>query len=229
MPALLDELDVTFSRQDRLAAPHDRARSGGEVPLPFRSHVPEVVWDLHNTLGAWVHTLARTRTCTLTTAQAAEWLARHVELARIHPAADQLADEIIYAVRRARAAIDRPGDRRRFLGPCRADGCCREELYALDGARSVACPACGAEHDVAARKDWLQNKLQGHLGTSAEIAGFLNVLGMSVTPSMIRGYVARGRLVAHATTRRGHPLFRIADVIAAARQRYQRQFHRQAS
>lgn len=216
VPALLADLDVTRARLDQSRSPYDRSR-GGHDGLPFRPHIGPILWDLHQTLTAW--TPGRLAGCS--TAQLAQWLYAHVDQLRGRPDAAQLVDEITYAIHRARHAIDRRGDRRRFLGPCGNEGC-REELYGLPWLRVAQCPACSAEHNIAGRQELMREQARLYQGTAQEIAGFLRVTGMDITAAMIRGMAHRGRLDAQLD-RQGHKRYRIRDVLDAIQHRYQRQ------
>lgn len=236
VPDLLANLDITRSRQDQLRLPFDHGPRDSEVPLPFRPHVSEVVWVLHHTLDSWATTLGQD-TPGATTSDLALWLLGHLDLVRMCPEADQLADEVTAAIHQARRAIDRPDDRRLFLGPCgnkvpentsgytTGSVTCKEEVYGLPWNRTAICPGCGFEHNIERRQAWLRDKAQDYLGTATEIAGFLRGTGLRCTADMIRGYVNRRRLATAGVNGAGHTLYRISDVIAALQQRYQ---HRDA-
>ena len=220
VPSLLIDLDITRSRQDQLTDPTNHGPAGTEVPLPFKTHIADTVWVLHHTLTEWATTLGATNpTKPLATAQLATWLLRNLNRVPTHPDAGQLADEVTSAIHQARRAIDRPDDRRCYLGPC-STGECVEEVYGLPWNKYATCPACGARHDIAERQTWLRDVAQDHLGTSTEIAGFLRSTGVRCTPSMIRGYTARGRLTPAPETY--PPLYRLRDVLAAIQVKYQR-------
>jgi hypothetical protein len=226
VPSLLDDLDVTRSRQDQLTSPYGNGPSGDESPLPFKTHIAETAWVLHHTLNAWATTLSGSADHANkppTTAQLARWLVRNIAAARMHPDAGQLVDEVTSAIHQARRAIDRPDDRRCFLGQC-ATGVCVEEVYGLPWNRYAICPACGARHDIAARQAWMNDVARDHLGTAVEISGFLRIVGVRCTSSMIRGYAIRGRLT--PAPDQHPPLYRIRDVLTALEDRYR---HRKAS
>lgn len=57
VPELLDDLEVTLIRADRLG---DAGR-GGEQPVPFKDTVPAALWDLGNVLTTWTRDIARSR------------------------------------------------------------------------------------------------------------------------------------------------------------------------
>jgi hypothetical protein len=221
VPDLLTNLEITRSRQDKLTAPYNHGPRGGETPLPYRPHVAEVVWVLHDTLSTWARVIEPSLDEGLATADLARWLLAHPSLVRMHPDAAQLVDEVTAAVHQARRAIDRPNDNRLFLGPC-GHGNCREELYGVPWRVFATCAVCGTQYKISERQDWLREAAQAHLGTAPEIAGFLRITGLKCTPAMIRSYAHRDRLVAAGTNQNGHPLYRIRDVITAIHDRHQR-------
>lgn len=229
---LLYDLEITRSRQDQLLAPYGNGPGGSENPLPFKIHVTEVVWILHNTLASWADiTLAPPSRPAHHTASLARWLRRHLDDIRLHPDAGQFADEITSAIHQARRAIDRPNDHRQFLGPCWTElpdhNHCREEIYGVEAKQHATCPACGTTHNIADRQQWLLTVAQDRLGTSTEIAGFLRIAGVACTPGQIRGYVARGRLETAADTH--PPLYKMRDVLHAIADRYTHHHKRAAS
>jgi hypothetical protein len=190
------------------------------------------VWVLHHTLSAWVTTVKgepaprgrfpNANTIPTTGALARELLINTTSI-RVRVDAGELASEITSAIHQARHAIDRPNDRRQFLGPCATvqpdSTTCREEVYGMSWKQTTTCPACGAIHHIATRQQWLLDLAQDRLGTSTEIAGFLRTAGVSCTPSQIRGYVARGRL--EPARDANPPLYRMCDVLTAISYRYQ--------
>lgn len=220
VPDLLRNLDITRARQDQLLAPYDHGPRSAETPLPFRPHIAEVLWVLHNTLGVWVFTINERAHVANTPAAYARWLIRNLDAVQRCNEAGQLTDEVTAAIRAARRAIDRPDDRRMFLGPCYTAGCV-EEVYGLPSNSWATCPACGAQHDITTRQQWLYQQAQNHLGTAVEISGFLRIVGVRCTASMIHNYAARKRLIP-AGYREPSPLYRIRDVLDTIQDRYRR-------
>lgn len=220
VPELLAELDITLSRQDRLTDPTNRTRTGGERPLPYKPHVTPAVWLLHHTLHTWA--LDHGAPENSTTPGLAQHLLVNLHHIQNHPDAGRLVDEITHAIHHAREAIDRPDDRRQFLGPCDAElddrSHCREEIYGVPWRDHATCDSCGARHHIATRQQWMRDIAHDHLGTSTEIAGYLRTTGIHCTPDVIRGYVRRGRLAPATDT--NPPLYRMADVLAALQDRY---------
>lgn len=226
VPSLLRNLEITYSRQDQLTAPYSQGPASDEQPLPFKTHVPEIVWILHHTLIRWAQDLnAGPFTRPVPTADVARYLVTNLPQIRNSPDVAQLVDEITYAIHQARHAIDRPDDRRQFLGPCATELSpglfCREEVYGVPWDTHATCPQCGTRHDITARQTWLRDIAQDHLGTATEIAGFLQTTGMKCTYETIRGYVRRGRLTPEPDTT--PTLYRIRDVLTALGNRYQHQ------
>lgn len=218
VPELAEELETTRTKQDRIGNPTD-PRGGSHVPLGYRPTAAEVGAVLHQTLAVWARELAAATGAPLADGPAehpvmlAAWLAENCEAARHLSLAGQLADEVSYAVRVTRRAIDRPVDRV-YVGPCDE---CSADLYALPHANTVECRECAATYGVVDRRAWLLASLREHLATAAEIAaGMGELYGQAVNRKTINVWHHRGRLVEHACTRTGWPLFRIGDVLDLA-------------
>lgn len=228
VPGLLADLEITGSRLDQLTDPRHHVRGGGETPLPFKAHIGEVLWVLHHTLYVWATALEGGQVSRKfpkgvpSVSALSRWLLTNTHYIRVRDDAGQLADEVTHAIRYARRAIDRPDDRRLFLGHCGEPlpdrTHCREEVYGVPWRATATCPHCGAQHHVGTRQEWLKDLAQDHLGTATEISGFLATTGITVTASAIRNYAARGRLAPAPDTR--PPLYRIRDVLAALEDRY---------
>lgn len=235
VPGLLDDLLVTYSRQDRLTSGGGGA---GETPLPFREDVPDAVWDLCNTLTAWARDLelgeawserhpssamlARYRDHALySAAVAAILLAEHAHLIRTHPAAMEANDELVHAIGRARARTGRPTPLV-YRGPCPE---CGEEMQARPGADIVTCRGCKTDHEGRDLKDWLLQAAADYLATTEEISRALTAWSKrEVKVGTIRSWKARGQLAPHGWLHDGQwvlarphaerccrPLFRLGD------------------
>jgi hypothetical protein len=214
---LAEELAVTRSKQDRIGNPDPRG--GQHVPLGFRPTAAEVGVVLHETLATWAAELATAKGLPVLDVPAedpallAAWIAENCEVVRHLASAGQLAEEIAYAVRTTRRAIDRPLDRV-FVGPCDV---CSADLYALPHHERLECRECATEYVVNDRRAWLVEALREHLATAAEIAaGVGELCGRSINRKTIAVWYHRERLVEHGTTRNGWPLFRIGDVLDLA-------------
>ena len=220
MRGLLDELDITLSRQHRLSL-------GAGVVAHSASHVmyhvraSEIGWVLHNTITVWARELAEQnphlRPPRLSsTAVCAAWLTRLGSLLALHPAADELHDEVTHVVALTRRVVDRPADRV-YAGPCDAvvdgDERCFDHLYARPGAACVACRSCGTEYDVSERREWMISEA-ADLRVPATVA--LSWARLLLDATIPRGtwdsWVSRRRILAHGTDRFGRPAFRFGDV-----------------
>ncbi|MGH3630924.1 MAG: hypothetical protein ACRDRL_26205 [Sciscionella sp.] len=142
VPALLDDLLVTLSKQDQFGG--GKRGKGAEQPLPVRLDVPPVIAALGNTLTTWARDLVDRNGWNVPPAPArsahndergpvlhastpyvdlvcyaALWLADHVEYLRSHPAVLEAHRGITTAITRTREITDLPADRTRFVvGPC---------------------------------------------------------------------------------------------------------------
>lgn len=204
--AIVDDLNVTLSRQSRIAA-------GGHGGLASeRTHLHtgamEAADDLTNTLTTWARDVTpKERTVILDCDRrrhpavvAAHLLLTQVSAMRRHPAVAELMDEIVDAVERARREVDRPAERD-YFGTCWTEHegvTCTEELWAAKGADEVRCRVCGTEHAVAERRAWLLQQAADMLVTSTEAARFIGEVGrITVTEARIRGYLHRGAKLAY--------------------------------
>lgn len=149
----------------------------------------------------------------------ADYLRMSLPALRHRPEITALADDLHRFRERAARVIDRPADRT-YAGPCRepidahgdaGEACCLAELHVLVGERTVVCPHCAAEHEVAVRKRWLLEVAEGQLATVAELVRLLAFVDHPVPRSTLDSWVKRGRLVQHGA---GDPaLFRVGDAI----------------
>ncbi|GJF06704.1 hypothetical protein [Pseudonocardia sp. D17] len=220
---LSGELDTWRAKLDRIGS---RAPRGGQnIPLGYRPAAVEVADVLHMTLAGWARDVAEhTGDPDIPTdphaPALASWLADRLEAARHLTFAGVLADEVGYAVRTARRAIDRPADRT-YAGPCDVelpDGArCDADLYAFPGADHVVCRACGARYLMAERRAWLLDGVREHLATAAEIsAGVGELYGQPINRRTITTWHHRNRLPERGRTAQGYPLYRIGDVLDLA-------------
>lgn len=217
IPWLLEDLEVTTTRQDRIADPD--GRSGDERPLPIRLHAMEARRDLNVTLASWtMHIAGRLEGLTgggWDELRLADYLLDHLGTILTDPAAGQIADEIGYARGVCVRAIDKPVPRV-YVGPCED---CDKDLYAHPSAAEVECktPDCGAVYPIEARRRWLLGKAEDHLLTAPEISRALpGLLGRAVDVDKLKGLLRRRRdsVTQHPPLKRnGPPLYRVGDII----------------
>lgn len=229
VPALVDELEVSRTRQSRGARDGSGLINRSEDrPLPWDERASEASAVLRSTLVAWVRVVCEERGVRPPVddlAAMSGFLLRHHEWLRHHVSAAKCADDVGVAVRFCRVRIDRrPKPDLTWIGPCRVehDGCedddrgafcCVVEVYAALDATRVLCAVCGAEHEVASRQAWLLDEARDQLATAAVIAPALSRLGWNLSDSTIRSWVGRSRLVAHGLDHRGNQMFRVGDVL----------------
>lgn len=217
IPWLLEELEVTLSRQDCLSEGSDR--SSDEQPLPLNMRAVEVRIDLNAVLAAWaLHTAGRfdglDRTVVWTELRLAQYLLERVGDILTDPAAGQCADEISDIRRRAQRAIDKPAQQV-FAGPCDD---CGKDLYAHPSKAEVVChnSECGAVYGIEERRRWLLGKAEDQLRTATDLSRALSgLLGEKLTSSMIRAWAYQGRLAKHPPLpdRPKDPTYKVGDVI----------------
>lgn len=217
--SLPTELDTTLAREDMIDISDHRA-GAHEAGLPFRTRTAEALWVLRNVLTAWVPDLGGPSAGTAR--DLAVWLLDHLHRIPVFEDAGSLVDEVTNAIHQARRAIDRPNDRRVFLGKCGHRGpgpvVCVAEVYGLPWETHAHCPQCSTEYQITKRQDQMRDQAEGYLGTATEIAGFLRGTGLTVTGSMIRKYAHNQWITPVTANPRGHPLYRIGDVRALHRE-----------
>jgi hypothetical protein len=149
MPWLLDDLEITITRQDKLSDP--TGRSGDERPLPIRINAMEARRDLNATLAGWaMHIAGRLDGLTgsgWNEPRLANYLLDHLGTILTDPAAGQIADEIGYAKGMAMRAIDKPAPRV-YVGPKTATRIC---THTHGQPRSSAAPRTAARSTPSRR------------------------------------------------------------------------------
>jgi hypothetical protein len=215
VPAIVNELDVTLSRQARIGA-GGKAGSPAHERWAYSPGASAALDDLTNTLTTWARDLDPTADGKGHPASvAARVLLSRINDVRAHDAAAELDDEIREAIRQARRAVDRPADRQ-FVGPCLHDEAgvvCEQDLYAQPGAEFVRCKVCGTDHDVADRRVWLLGQAGDMLFTVREAAQMVGSFGgRNVAESTIRGYVSKGLLGYHGKLR-GSSAIKLAELL----------------
>lgn len=171
------------------------------LPLDGRFTDPEqdhwhIAHDTHNTLTTWARIIVHDRTPThgptchpvclhLSCARihrsrppadrvddCCRYLSANSSHLTVHPAADEMLDELLDLERRLRRIIDRPAERW-YAGVCSAptgDGQCPAELYATSSRGGLTCRDCGSVHDIRTRRELLLNEAEHMLVTASEAA-----------------------------------------------------------
>lgn len=216
VPALLGDLDITACRLDHITT--NGGRGGAEQPLPYKSQATEAIYVLRTTLTVWCTELGHMALRQTSTADLATWMHRNLDLVRGHEEAAQIHDEVTYAVREARRVIDRPQDRRMFLGRCGAPNGtqCAEELHGLPWQDFITCPSCETEWNIHARRTWMLRVVEDEVRTAPTLAALLTQLGATVTVENIQRWARQGRLhhISMDSSRRRR--YRAGDVLDLA-------------
>lgn len=225
IPALVDELAVTRSRQSRNGGDGTGVINRSEDrPLPWDEHASEATGILRSTLTGWVKVVCEERGKRPPSDRLGDmsaFLLMNLEWLRHHQDAAACADEIEHATHLCRRTIDRRPDLA-YIGPCREETegdddtgafCCLAELYVRAGSDTARCRECGADHDVQDRQRWLLEVARDQLATVTVLSGALSKLGQIVNESTVRSWVFRERLVAHGVDHRGRPTYRVGDVM----------------
>lgn len=208
VPALLDELETTLTRQTATGG-----RNGGrgtEKPLPFDQGASEALDVLRGTLEAWGREVG-----TRGTALA---LLGHLEHLFHHPCAADAVEEVGAACRNALRAIDHHRELV-YAGRCGAD--CPDELYARPGRPTVTCRTCGTEHLVGERQREMLEALQARLCTVREITRLAAWSGefpdSRRTENLLNQWVRRGNLVAAGLDLHGRETYPFGEVVERLR------------
>lgn len=210
VPALIDDLHTTMTRQDRIGA--TGGRRGGETALPWKETAAETLWVLINTVVTWAREID-TEPVPDAPIGAARWLLAHVQDIARHPSAGQVVDEVAAAVRRAYEVIDRPPDLL-LAGQC-GERDCNEYLYAGVSATATRCRGCGAEHSVAERRAWMmQYASEIALPAVMALAWVRLLMGKSIPRGTWDSWVYKTphRITPVAQDHVGVPLYRFGDV-----------------
>ena len=116
IPALIEDLTIALTQQDRISTGGPRVRRGcDEQPLPISISAMEAADLLHDTLAAWVRHTTEHRAMTFTgrddTLTLARWLKRWIVALAMSEGADEALGGINHAIRNARRACDRPREK----------------------------------------------------------------------------------------------------------------------
>jgi hypothetical protein len=234
IPNLVGDLVVTYTRQSRTTDRSSGSKSA-ETSVPWSDRASKALDRLMNALTGWVRLIIEERAgVTLIephddALSVSRWLLWHVGWLRHHTAAAEALNDFERAVAEINDVMDLRAERW-YAGTCRAeyvavdeaggehDACCAVELYVKPKDTVKLCRNCGTKHDIEARRKWLLAKAEDQLAHMELIGRALASMGEAVTPSQIRGYAFRGRIVAHGLDRKGRELYRVGDVVQVVRE-----------
>jgi hypothetical protein len=232
---LADELEVTRTRQDRVAERGPASRGAGSPLGGFRAHAHGVLRALNLDLAAgWARDLWVEPTpppagvywvpeppLRGTGADACRWLARQVHRVRVLPGVEGLAASVERHTEAALAAINPVADEQAY-GVCGEelddDGrTCTAHLYGPPGVDWVRCRVCETQHDTRRRTDALERRMRGMYFRPATLARVIpRFTDRPVSAGMIRKWVWEGRAIRAGVDRDGHQVLHVGDVLAVA-------------
>ncbi|MBM4645591.1 hypothetical protein GS464_24585 [Rhodococcus hoagii] len=116
IPALIDDLAITLTRQDCIGAGGIRVTGGSdEQPLPINLAASDAHDLLHSTLASWARHIYESRgqgyTGPRSTVGLSSWLAANVTRLAMTEGCEEAHDEIEHAMSQCRRVCDRPEDR----------------------------------------------------------------------------------------------------------------------
>lgn len=240
-PAIARELEITLARL-RSNAPRDGGHASPNR-LPYVPEASEATWVLRNTLVGWIRDLDENpANHPVDTIEAmATWLLGRMNDLLVHPAAQEVVEEIAAAVgrpvttrprhmlpaeaegadptpwSRGRAKVgeelyDNPAERM-FLGRCPT--CEAEDIYAPKGDTVAKCQGCEAMHEVAHLNAGLLLLLSDKLLTVREIAHAYASLDdghLIRTENLLNRWVERGALRPHGVNLKGREIYPFGEV-----------------
>lgn len=216
IPALIEELHTTLSRQDALGA--TSGRRAAETGLPWKETASEALWVLIDTVMSAVREVHEPGVpFPDAPIAAARWLLANSGVLTAHPEAGRVVDELSSAVARGYEVIDRPPELL-LAGQCGVeldrDTVCEEYLYAHPDATRMKCRACGHEHAVEERRAWMVNAAaEMELPAVTCLAWVKVLMGKAIPRGTFDSWVHKhGTLSAVARDHVGNPLYRFGDV-----------------
>ena len=226
-----NELIVTLTRQR--SAPIESGPRGTTSGLPWNDRASAARRDLHQLLNRWVaycaaHNVpgAPTREPRYRITSQAAWLLHCTHGLAQRDAGLEAIDTITAAVGEAADLVFWKRAGRLYLGPCERPILneheqvivekCPGEVYAEEKAATGACEECEQEVEVAEQQLRLNDRLDAHLMTPAEIARAAVFLGLQAPRETVRkrvNYWHRHHLIEQrAESPAGDPMFRYGDV-----------------
>lgn len=212
VPWLLDELEVTITRQDQVV--EKQPGKSNEKPMMFNERASKAKDTLINALRfqASVHGW-----CPGT--DPATYLLGCMHAVRLTEHTGNLYRAVQSTTRDALKAIDRPADKV-FAGPCNTEyrglggtAICSADLYAREGKATVRCRECGAEHDVQARREWMLKEVRNYEADAGLMASILTGLGFKIDSSTIRKYGADNLIEVRGKSATGAAKYNIGQVL----------------
>lgn len=227
LPWLASQLEVSYSRQSKLGTT-GRRPPGAEQPLGYGPGAKAAYDRLRNELVGWVREV-RDATGEFMSHRAdwpddtilamTLWLMQRRHTIQRHPAVDELRRAVEHTVEAGLERINPEPDEPTY-GICEADteyGPCPGYLYGEHDATWVRCARCGAQHQTAARREWMRHRMSVFYFRAATLARLLpRMVERPVSASNIRNWAAEGRPIRTSEDADGFRTYHCGDVIAVA-------------
>lgn len=226
IPALFAEVQTSRLRQSRMGGQAIGGGHSSDRPLPFDERPAAAAREVRDVLRVWSEFVvegSRAAWPRDLVPDMSRFLLRHLDWLRQRPEAHDLLEQVGVSVSRLRRSVDRPAELT-YAGVCSAAipilvddvltmGECPTHLYVPFGRKAIQCPACGADHDMLARREVLLAALEDQLAPGPVLARGLSNLGRPIAESTIRSWVLRKRLMPRSQDELGKELFRVGDVL----------------
>ena len=214
VPALVEQLEVTITRLDRVFRPSPPADAEATEPMPYgvaaSQSKDELRWALVTGALAVLHRLGQEWAGRDSSEDVAAWLGAHSMSVALHPEADAIAVQVRDAVAKAMRAIDTLPERV-LAGPCPT---CDSRLMAFKGSASVWCDTCGRRHKVAEVREPMRAKLADLQYTLSGLRDVARSMGIKCDTNRVNKLAQRGRITQVGESIDGYALYRVGDFLA---------------
>lgn len=213
-PQLLEDLEVTLTRQARQVAPGAGGGHGHEQPMPLNVAAMEAGDAVRAVLAELAAaSVAEGRRVPRPPGLCAQYITAHVDRVARHPDVGQWVMDLERAVDAGRQAVDRAPDRR-VVGRCQQ---CQSVLVSSRTAGTMRCRYCGQEHELEHLAAQQVEKLAGLVLSASSVALALSTaVGRRVPGSTVRSWVHREQLT--RVPGDGPPRYRVADALRVWRE-----------
>ena len=231
LPWLLDQLEITVIRQDKLST--GVIGRSSDNPSPINVGAMELSRNLRGQLGTILRDLCEMRgvepgAAAWSNSTMAEWLGRNLAAISCSPDAGLIYREIRGGTESSLAAINRIS--RMYCGPCTTvvshnaqgeDIECGVDLYAdRDNPIDIRCLKCNTW--INPREQLMVHVKRRDLMSEKELIDAMRAVGEPVTEALldqwlrtnkltVRGYMHRGRILAKPFSRRDFRIFSLSQ------------------
>lgn len=218
-PMLLDQLEVTITRLDRVYRPAPPPDAEASEPMPFSVVASAARDELRLALVTGVQAvlvrLGKQWEGDDSPTAVANWLGRNSASIALHPDGDQIAHQVQAAVAKALRAIDTMPERV-LAGPCPT---CGSRLMAFKGAPKVFCDTCAKLHTVAELRSGMMDRFDGELYTISGLVTIARTMGYAVRKKAIEDMARRGRITPSGVSSDGWNTYNATDLLTVLEER----------